>query len=76
MKEEAFWKERWNEEYAQEFYGYTKDCLDLIPQDENPDELTAEIYLQTVPQGFSSAFKLRNQENVHVEKVFATNSMV
>jgi hypothetical protein len=73
MKKEAFWQQRWEKEYALQFYGYTKDCIELIPPDENPEDLRAEINFFSLPRGFGSEFKLLNRGEICRQKIFATN---
>lgn len=71
VKGQEFWLERWQEEYAQQFYGYTRDCLKMIPKDENPDDFQADIYLHAVPGGFGCEFKLLKQEELFQQKDFS-----
>lgn len=74
MKSEEFWKEHWQEEYALQFYGYTKDCLNLIPDDEDPEDLTAEVFLRTIPQGFTCDFRVLKQGELFKQHVFESES--
>jgi len=74
MKSEEFWKEHWQEEYALQFYGYTKDCLDLIPTDEDPDDFTAEVELKIIPQGFKCEFKVLKQGELFKQQDFISKS--
>ncbi|RNC29930.1 MAG: hypothetical protein AWM53_00150 [Candidatus Dichloromethanomonas elyunquensis] len=70
MKSEEFWRERLGEDNAFLFYGYTKECLDLIPEDEDPGNLWVRIRLFPLPRGFGSEFKLLNQGQICLEKNF------
>ncbi len=72
IKQEAFWQEFWNEEYALQFYGYTKECVNLIPLEENPEDLLAEIHLLSAPRGLRCEFKLLNRGKVYVTRDFLT----
>lgn len=74
LKEEEFWLGIWKEEYAQQFYGYTKECSSIIPQEEDPENLLAEIGLQPVPDGFVCNFKLLKQGNLYIQKDFSTKN--
>jgi len=74
MKEEEFWSERWQEEYAEQFYGYTKDCSSSIPQEMDPENLSAEVELLTVAQGFGCEFRLLNRGNLSFQSNFSTSS--
>lgn len=70
MQEEGFWGKHWREEYAQQFYGYTKECCSLIPIDEDPDKLLVKIKLRTYGESFQCEFVLYNKEEICVYKVF------
>jgi len=65
MQEDEFWEKHWQEEYAQQFYGYTNECTSLIPFDEDPDNLLVKIELHTYDASF-----LYNEEEICVDKVF------
>jgi len=62
MKKENFWQERWQEEYARRFHGYTKDCVNRIPLEENPEALLADIQLISTPTGFGCKFQLLRED--------------
>ena len=70
MQEDGFWEKHWQEEYAQQFYGYTKECSSLIPIDEDPDNLLVKIELHTYGESFQCGFVLYNEEEICVHKVF------
>lgn len=70
MQEEGFWEKHWQEEYAQQFYGYTKECSSLIPIDEDPDNLLVKIEVNTYGESFQCEFKLYNRKEICVYKVF------
>ncbi|NLI92406.1 MAG: histidine kinase [Peptococcaceae bacterium] len=72
MKKEEFWLERWQEEYALQFYGYTKECISLIPEDRNPEDLFAEIHLTALTDGFACEFLLLDQRQPYLERKFST----
>lgn len=71
MKQDAFWQERWQEEYALQFYGYTKECVELIPEDENPEDLKAEIFLTAVSDGFNCVFRILKQGETFLARDFS-----
>jgi hypothetical protein len=72
MKEREFWLEGWQEEYAQQFYGYTKECLSLVAEAEEGhlDEMLAEIHLNSLPDGFVCEFKLYSQGKIYLQNNF------
>jgi hypothetical protein len=70
MKEGEFWLERWREEYAQQFYGYTKECLSLVAEEGHSDEMLAEIHLNSLSDGFACEFKLYNQGEIYLRNNF------
>lgn len=70
IQEIEFWEKHWQEEYAQQFYGYTKECSSFIPIDEDPDKLLAKISLHTYGESFQCEFELYNEEQICVHKVF------
>lgn len=72
MKKEEFWQEIWQEEYAQQFYGYTKECSEHIPEGIDPEDLLVEIKLDFAPNGFACEFRLLNQGELYLHKNFAT----
>ncbi|HHV65138.1 MAG TPA: histidine kinase [Peptococcaceae bacterium] len=75
MKKEEFWQGRWQEEYAEEFYGYTRECADSIPAHEKPENLLAKITLKTLPAGFECNYQLVKMEEILLEKIFSTPSL-
>jgi hypothetical protein len=75
MKAEEFWQGRWQEEYAGEFYGYTKECAASIPANEDPEDLLARISLEAFPDGFQCKFRVIKIEEILLEKSFATPSL-
>ncbi len=70
MQGEVFWEKHWQEEYAQQFYGYTKECSSLIPINEDPDKLLVKIELRTYDESFQCGFVLFKGEEVCAHKVF------
>jgi hypothetical protein len=70
MREEEYWQTRWQEEYAEQFYGYTKECLDSIPEDIDPGALLVEFQLLTAPQGFGCEFRLFKESELLAKKSF------
>ncbi|MHB8125922.1 MAG: Spo0B domain-containing protein [Desulfitobacteriaceae bacterium] len=48
MKERSFWQDYWLEEYAEAFYGYTKECVEStsVVSNELSEESCAEIILE------------------------------
>lgn len=58
MKNEDFWQEKLTEEYASLFHGYTKECVNKLPQEEEPEDLFAVIQLRDIPQGFGCEFEV------------------
>lgn len=75
MKEEEYWLERWREEYARQFYGYTKECSSIIPQEDAPEDLLAEIGLNSAPGGFACEFKLLKQGDIYIQNDFSTEGL-
>ncbi|NLM22392.1 MAG: histidine kinase [Peptococcaceae bacterium] len=72
MREEEYWQTGWKEEYAERFYGYTKECLALIPEEIDPGALLVEIRLLTAPQGFGCEFRLLKEGKILDKKSFYT----
>ena len=70
MKKEKFWQERWQEEYAEPFYGYTKECSDSLPEEIDPEDLLAEVHLLSTFQGFSCEFRLLQHGEIYFQGVF------
>jgi hypothetical protein len=64
MREQKYWQERWREEYAEQFYGYTKDCANSLPEDIDPTGLLAEVELLADLQGFGCGFRLYHQDEL------------
>jgi len=72
MKNEEFWLDHWQEEYALSFSGYTKDCLDLFVQgDQDVETLTAKIRFGVVGGGFSCEFRLYKEDNLFEQNVYS-----
>jgi len=72
MKNEEYWHDRWKEEYAEQFYGYTKDCTGSVPRDTDPEQLFAEIQILTDDHGFGCDFRLlRNDELIYRSKYYS-----
>lgn len=74
MDTEEFWQEHWQEEYALPFNGYTKECLDLIPNDEDPEDLTADVELRSVAQGFLCEFRVLKNGGLLINQIFESKS--
>lgn len=72
MNEEEYWLCRWREEYAVEFYRYTKDCLNSIPKEKDPEDIMIKIELLSASNGFSCEFRLFKQEVLTFCHVFKT----
>lgn len=73
MKLDEFWEKHWQEEYALQLYGYTKECSSLIPLDQDPDKLLAEIEFHRHGEGFQCMFILYNEEEPCVNKVYTAS---
>ena len=67
-----FWERNWQEEYAEQFYGYTKECSAEIRLDEDPENMLADIELHTVEGGFQCIFALYDKDEELIHKVFTT----
>lgn len=72
MKRNEFWLGRWQEEYAQHFYGYTITCVNEIPLDGDPEDFVARIRLDSLSGGFSCDFSLLKNENSYFHRLFTT----
>ena len=72
MQEDVFWENHWEEEYAGQFYGYTKECSSLIPVDEDPDNLQIDIELHKCGENFQCSFLLHCGEKMSVHKVYTS----
>ena len=70
MVQEEFWQRHWQEEYTEQFYGYTKECSEAISMDSDPDKQLAEIELHTVDEGFECIFVLYNEDEVCIHRVY------
>lgn len=70
MTNTAFGAEHWQEEYGERFYGYTKACLEEVPFEADPEELTAEIVLQTSSGGFACEFSLYDEKKLRCKRGF------
>lgn len=74
LKSEGYWQERWQKEYAQQFYGYTKECLRTIPHEKDPDDLLAEIVLNPAQKGFTCKFVLLDNGEQYLQREFSTGT--
>lgn len=70
MNEKLFWRDHWREEYAEDLYGYTRECLEEVSSRKGSEYLEAEIYLYEEPGGFSCQFiVLSEKADVLLDKV-------
>ncbi|MGI5901549.1 MAG: Spo0B domain-containing protein [Desulfitobacteriia bacterium] len=74
MAVEEFWTTRWQEEYGERFLGYTKDCLNCLPGEVDPEQLRARVRLITLEEGFGCQFRLFYGEDLRVEKDFQSQA--
>ncbi len=70
MQQDEFWENQWQEEYAEQLYGYTKECSALIPLDQDPDKLLAEIEFHRHGESFQCLFVLYNEEQRYADKIY------
>lgn len=73
IKKEEFWVDHWQEEYGSRFYGYTKECSNIIQLDDL-EEWLAKIEIGPASEGFSCDFKLLKKGNLNQHQVFSTDS--
>ena len=69
MKKEDFWTDHWQDDYAVELYGYTRECLDVSSQSQQVLNVTAEVYLFDEPGGLACQVLLEDEETVFFDKM-------
>ena len=68
MREDEYWQNNWQEEYAEQFYGYTKECLNSLPEEIDHSELLAEVELTALPHGFGCEFRVWRRISFFVKR--------
>jgi len=69
MKKELFWRDHWQDDYADGLYGYTKECLKVCSQSRLLLNVTAEVYLFDEPSGLACQVILEDEETVLFDKM-------
>lgn len=72
MKQEIYWNELWREEYADLFYGYTRECLaDFSVHIDKQEGMRVKLELNPEEVGFSCRAQLYNSDVILLEKVLS-----
>ncbi|NLO97385.1 MAG: hypothetical protein GX091_04875, partial [Peptococcaceae bacterium] len=59
-------------EYAEQIYGYTKECLNSLPEEIDHSELLAEVELTALPHGFGCEFRVWQEDKLLCKKIYTT----
>lgn len=73
MLNEEFWENHWQEEYAQSFSGYTKECADMSVM-LDPERYCGVIRLGTLQGGFTCDFGLYKEDECIKQKTYSTEN--
>ncbi len=68
MKKEEFWRDHWLEEYVEELFGYTRECLEASLPARLLLKVTAEVYLFEELGGLSCQVILADEETIFFDK--------
>ncbi|UWG96892.1 Spo0B domain-containing protein [Dehalobacter sp. DCM] len=71
MKNEEFWEKHWREEYAQSFFGYTKECSDMSVM-LDPEGYQGVILLGSLEGGFTCDYGLFKGDTCVKQKSYTT----